>query len=95
MLDWCIKVRFKSLRSRVACGERVSVRPATERDYRALITVVLLLLTGAVAIYGMYLGWTTTEILAIMAFFGPLLTAAITYYFVGKTEKLRQASTTP
>ena len=66
-------------------------KPFSEGDCRAAITVTLLFVTGAVAIYGMYLGWTTTEILAIMAFFGPLLTAAITYYFIGKTsERSRQ-----
>jgi len=59
-------------------------REPTERDYRALITVILLILTGAICLYGMNLGWTTTEILAIMAFFGPMDTAAITYYFVGR-----------
>ena len=72
----------------------MAINPPTDRDYRAFITIVLLVVTGAVAIYGMYLGWSTTEILALMAFFGPLLTAAITYYFVGKTtEKSRQNPT--
>ncbi len=58
-------------------------------DYRGIITVALLIVTGAVALCGMLLGWTTEEILAIMAFFGPLLTAAITYYFAEKAEERR------
>ncbi len=68
----------------------MAVRAPSERDYRALITIALVILTGAIAVYGMYLGWTTTEILVIMAFFGLLLTVAITYYFVARTEKDRQ-----
>ncbi len=68
----------------------MTIRAPAERDYRALISFALVILTGVIAIYGMYLGWTTTEILAIMAFFGPLLTAAITYYFVTRAEKDRQ-----
>jgi drug/metabolite transporter (DMT)-like permease len=68
----------------------MTLKPPTEKDYRAWIAIILLIITGATAFYGMYLGWSTTEILAIMAFFGPLLTAAITYYFLQKTEEKRR-----
>ena len=72
----------------------MTTKSPSDRDYRALIAIVLLVVTGVVAVYGMYLGWSTIDILALMAFFGPLLTAAITYYFIGKTtEKSRQTTT--
>ena len=56
-------------------------------DSRAVIAGMLVIVTLAVSIYGMYLKWTTIDILAILAFFGPLLTAAITYYFGQKNEE--------
>jgi drug/metabolite transporter (DMT)-like permease len=65
----------------------LTIPPPKEKDYRAWIAFGILIITGLITFYGMYLGWTTTEILAILAFFGPLLTAAITYYFVQKTEE--------
>ena len=65
----------------------MTIKPPEEKDYRAWIAIGILIITGLVTFYGMYLGWSTTEILAILAFFGPLLTAAITYYFVQKTEE--------
>lgn len=56
----------------------------TEHDYKALITCILLIMTGIVTVYGMHLKWAVTEILALLAFFGPMDTAAVTYYFVSK-----------
>jgi len=56
-------------------------------DSRAVIAGMLVIVTGIVAVYGMYLKWTTTDILAILAFLGPMLTAAITYYFGQKSEE--------
>lgn len=58
-----------------------------EKDYRALIAVILLILTGVVAIYGMMIRWTMTDILGLMAFFGPMDTAAVTYYFSAKQSE--------
>lgn len=67
------------------------VSTPTERDYRALITIVLLILTGSVCLYGMYLGWATTDVLAVTAFFGQWVMAAITYYFVAKQVERRES----
>lgn len=61
-------------------------------DYRAWITIALIICAVIIAVYGMSIGWTTTDILAMMAFFGPLLSAAITYYFVEKAEESRRQS---
>jgi uncharacterized protein YktA (UPF0223 family) len=54
-----------------------------------VIAGMLVIVAFLVTIYGMYLKWTTTDILAILAFFGPLLTAVITYYFGQKSEEKR------
>jgi len=56
-------------------------------DSRAVITLALIVVAGIVAVYGMYLEWSITDLLSVLAFFGPLLTAAITYYFGQKTEE--------
>lgn len=78
-----MRTKVLSINEQKKNGGNMSVT-ATEKDYRALITIILLILTGITCLYGMFLGWTTTEILAILAFFGPMDTAAITYYFVRK-----------
>jgi ABC-type Fe3+-siderophore transport system permease subunit len=60
-------------------------------DSRAIIAFTLVIVTGIIAIYGMYLKWTTTDLLSVLAFFGPLITAVITYYFGQKNEEKRAA----
>jgi hypothetical protein len=62
-------------------------------DSRAVIAFTLVIVTAIVATYGMYLKWTVNDLLAVMAFFGPLLTAVITFYFGQKNEEKRLALT--
>jgi fatty acid desaturase len=83
-------------------GKHVENKPEVqgigEREYMFWITIALVAVTFVITIYGMHIGWSTTEILALLAFFGPLLTAAITHYFLGKSaekeEKAKAASDT-
>ena len=60
-------------------------------DSRAVIAFTLVVVTGIVALYGMYKGWTTNDLLAVLAFFGPLVTAVITFYFGQKNEENRNS----
>lgn len=84
-LGWVALVWHPHVSGRVLLGRVKEVKDlTTERDYRALITVILLILTGVVCLYGMYLGWSTPDVLAVTAFFGQWVMAAITYYFVSK-----------
>ena len=62
-------------------------------DSRAVIAFTLVIVTAIVATYGMYLKWTVTDLLSVLAFFGPLLTAVITFYFGQKNEEKRLALT--
>ena len=59
-------------------------------DSRAVIAFTLVIVTAIVATYGMYLKWTVNDLLAVLAFFGPLLTAVITFYFSQKNEENRR-----
>jgi hypothetical protein len=78
--------------------KKTGVQGVGEREYMFWITIALIAVTFVIAMYGMHIGWSTTETLALLAFFGPLLTAAITHYFTGKTaekeEKAKAASGT-
>ena len=58
-------------------------------DARAVISSMLIVVTCIVTFYAMFLSWTLTDILGLLAFFGPMDTAAIAFYFGQKDEAKR------
>lgn len=64
---------------------------ASAWDSRAVIATLLVLAITGIAFYAMYLKWPLTDILGMLAFFGPFVSAAIAFYFGVKNESNRIA----